>query len=151
MHSVLVEGPRNRINPSGTSRDTSELLQLITTVLFLKTENPITVVSRYTTVTVIMFWYFIYRNFCDCQLFMVNASQLKYVNVSNIIILKTNTSYQIEPASIFVNVKHLLKGSIPFYVLIINKTYNQVSSLKVQYHGSDGSWLCGTFVTYHLS
>nr|XP_022308543.1 receptor-type tyrosine-protein phosphatase T-like [Crassostrea virginica] len=45
VHSVLVEGPRNRINPSGTSRDTSELLQLITTVLFLKTENPITVVS----------------------------------------------------------------------------------------------------------
>ena len=72
---------------------------------------------------------------------MVNASQLKYVNVSNIIILKTNTSYQIEPASIFVNVKHLLEGSIPFYVLIINKTYNQVSSLKVQYRGSDGSWL----------
>ncbi|XP_078327342.1 receptor-type tyrosine-protein phosphatase alpha-like isoform X1 [Crassostrea virginica] len=45
VHSVLVEGPRNRVNPGGTSRDTSELLQLVTTVLFLKTENPITVVS----------------------------------------------------------------------------------------------------------
>nr|XP_022305244.1 receptor-type tyrosine-protein phosphatase epsilon-like [Crassostrea virginica] len=45
VHSVLVEGPRNRVNSSGTSRDSSKLLQLVTTVLFLKTENPITVVS----------------------------------------------------------------------------------------------------------
>nr|XP_022305246.1 receptor-type tyrosine-protein phosphatase epsilon-like isoform X2 [Crassostrea virginica] len=45
LHSVLVEWPRNRVNPGGTFQDTSELLQLVTTVLFLKTENPITVVS----------------------------------------------------------------------------------------------------------
>nr|XP_022308537.1 receptor-type tyrosine-protein phosphatase T-like isoform X2 [Crassostrea virginica] len=45
VHSVLVEGPRINFNPGRTSHDTSELLHLVTTVLFLKTENPITVVS----------------------------------------------------------------------------------------------------------
>ena len=46
VHSILVEGPRINFNQGRTSHDTSELLHLVTTVLFLKTENPITVVSR---------------------------------------------------------------------------------------------------------
>ena len=63
VHSVLVEGPRINFNPGGTSHDTSELLHLVTTVLFLKTENPITVVSRCVFIT--------FKNLCNCQLCMV--------------------------------------------------------------------------------
>nr|XP_022304858.1 uncharacterized protein LOC111111943 isoform X3 [Crassostrea virginica]XP_022304859.1 uncharacterized protein LOC111111943 isoform X3 [Crassostrea virginica] len=44
-HSVLVIGPSKRINPCGNPRNTSELLQLVSDVLSLETDTPITVVS----------------------------------------------------------------------------------------------------------
>ncbi|XP_078328720.1 receptor-type tyrosine-protein phosphatase T-like isoform X2 [Crassostrea virginica] len=44
-HSVLVIGPSQRINPCGNPRNTSELLQLVSNVLSLETDTPITVVS----------------------------------------------------------------------------------------------------------
>nr|XP_022305574.1 receptor-type tyrosine-protein phosphatase alpha-like isoform X2 [Crassostrea virginica] len=44
-HSVLVIGPSKGINPCGNPRNTSELLQLVSNVLSLETDTPITVVS----------------------------------------------------------------------------------------------------------
>nr|XP_022304853.1 multiple epidermal growth factor-like domains protein 10 isoform X7 [Crassostrea virginica] len=44
-HSVLVIGPSKRINPCRNPRNTSELLQLVSNVLSLETDTPITVVS----------------------------------------------------------------------------------------------------------
>ncbi|XP_078328710.1 uncharacterized protein LOC111114478 isoform X1 [Crassostrea virginica] len=44
-HSVLVIGPSKRINPCGNPRNTSELLQLVSNVLSIETDTPITVVS----------------------------------------------------------------------------------------------------------